>query len=844
MRRARSALQSRIVLVLALFLTTPAAAKDIDEARAAYVAAVVAAMEADGPLNALSKALISAEDELSIVRAAEEQALSSALTEPQAALLQAEATVRDLSAKEVTVLPRTAQATADAARLENELRSIARVAEDRAATLEDIKTQLTAALVSQQDLQSALAIEQTNLASVVATQQDIVQLQALARTAAGLQDPKLREYVWSTYSPRVLVRAVRNAFITSALGEIVHDADGAQSRVGNYSNRSSVWKFEDVPQGDTWLLWDSRTNGPLDLIRPRNDVFEQPVFLQIPVTRNTLVDALGLQRVEIADVGKSLWPTVGATTYDACLNRLVQGSEDGVIRQICQTLFPADARFEVQVINAPDISGRAILLSGGQARAYAELYRQHIADLRDLANGELPTLLLPAIQQGIQGQADEVARQVEDATKRVRVAETTAKKSSDTVERLQQAQDAGVAANASAAILDDKNIIAINARLTELQEELAKLKAEADREAATLAARRTVAADAVEAAQAVIDAESARVFKDWAARREQAQQAVGVASEALARGQKESANTQSLTKLEREHFLAALARDKVLRSVSFQRNQICLRLQNTSKHFVRLKIGKLHFREEAFPRIDLLDGISDGDFIFRGIKSGDEISFRNKYQEAVAGLPPTQAVQECSFISDPKAGELGRLFDSIGGFSQSGWDVELDVRFGTFNDTDKAINFVSNEVIFADELTAARDEASAAFLKVTAISDPSGSSSREPDEAPPELAPVSEVQADRETIAPDLAASGGSDERGNAPGIDDAADELLAIDRVIGRELQAALNSAGFSVGQPDGVIGPRSVKAITDWQAKQGFVASGALTRGQAAVLLGRDLP
>ena len=67
---------------------------------------------------------------------------------------------------------------------------------------------------------------------------------------------------------------------------------------------------------------------------------------------------------------------------------------------------------------------------------------------------------------------------------------------------------------------------------------------------------------------------------------------------------------------------------------------------------------------------------------------------------------------------------------------------------------------------------------------------------------------------------------------------------LLAIDRVIGRELQAALNSAGFSVGQPDGVIGPRSVKAITDWQAKQGFVASGALTRGQAAVLLGRDLP
>lgn len=827
MRRVRSALLSRIVLVVGLFLTTPAAAKDIDEARAAYVAAVVAAMEADGPLTALSTALIAAEDELSIVLAAEEQALSAALAEPQAALLQAEATVRDLSAKEVTVLPRTGQATAEVARLENDLRSIASVAEDRAAAVEDIKTQLTAALVRQQDLQSALAIEKTNLASVVATQQDIVQLQALARTAAGLQDPKLREYVWSTYSPGLLLGAVREAFIASAFGEIFRDGDGAQSRVGNYSNRSSAWKFEDVPQGDTWLLWDSRTNGPLDPIRPRNDVFEQPVLLQIPVTGNTLVDASGLQRVAIADVGKSLWPTVGATTYDACLNRLVQGIKDGVIRQICQTLFPADARFDVQVINAPDISGRAILLSGAQARAFAELYRQHIEDLRDLANGELPTLLLPAIQRDIQGWADEVARQVEDATKRVRVAETTAKKSSDTVERLRQAQDAGVAANASAANLDDKNIIAINARLTELQEELAKLKAEADREAATLAARRTVAADAVKAAQALIDAESVRIVKDWAARREQAQQAVGIASEALARGQKESANAQSLAKLEREHFLAALGRDKVLRSVSFQRDMICLRVQNSSKYYVTLKIGKLHFRGEAFPKMGLLDRISDGRYIFGGMKSGDKISFFNKYQERVAGLSPAQAVEECSYIRDPKAGELGRFFDSIGGFSQSGWDVELDVRFGTFNDTDKAINFVSDEVIFADELTAARDEASAAFLKVTAISDPPGSSSRETDEAPPQLVPAA-----------------GSDERGTAAGIADAADEVLAIDRVIGRELQAALNAAGFSVGQPDGVIGPSSVKAITDWQATQGFVTTGALTRGQAALLLGRDLP
>jgi peptidoglycan hydrolase-like protein with peptidoglycan-binding domain len=75
-------------------------------------------------------------------------------------------------------------------------------------------------------------------------------------------------------------------------------------------------------------------------------------------------------------------------------------------------------------------------------------------------------------------------------------------------------------------------------------------------------------------------------------------------------------------------------------------------------------------------------------------------------------------------------------------------------------------------------------------------------------------------------------------------GIDYADDEVIAIDRVIGRELQAALNAAGFYVGEPYGIIGPRSIKAITDWQSEEGFVATGTLTRSQAALLLGYNLP
>jgi hypothetical protein len=845
MIKARAVLRFQSALVLVLALSTPTAAKDVDEARAAYVAALAAAVKSDGPLTALSSALILAQDELSEIRAAEEQALSLALAGPQAALLEAEATARDLTAKGVPVSPRTTQAIIEADQLENERKAIASAAADRAATLADFEAQLTDALANQQDARVALATEQTDLTSAETAQQDISRLQELARTTAGLRDPKLREYVWSTNSPQSLVRATRQAFIKSAVGEIVGVGAGAQARYGEYSSLSTVWKVEDVPQGDAWLLWDSRTNGPLDLSQPRDDVFEQPVFLQIPVAGNTLIAAEDLQRVDIADVGGAPWPTVGGTAYDACLDRLAQESEDGAIRQICQTLFPADARFDLSVINAPDISGRAILLSGAQARAFAELYRQHLAGLLDLANGEVPALLLPAIQKEIRFRADTAARFVEDATKRLRVAETNAKTFSDKVTHLQKSKDAAVAANASAAIVDKQSVIEISARLTKLQEELAELRAEADRLAALHGARVAEAAEAVSAAQAEIDAARALVFEDWAARREQAEQAVGFAGEALARGQQESASMQSLTKLERERFLNELARGKIVRSVTFTPyGQICLRVQNNSKHYVTFRIGKLLFRGQAFPRMDLLDAISDGDWIFQGMKSGEVITFRNRYQEPVSGLPPAQEVEECSHLADPKAGELGRLFDSIGGFSQSGWDVELDVQFGTFRDTDKAIKLVSNEAIFVDELTAARTEASATYQKITVAAVPSAASSSGHDETTPLLAPANASGNGQTPSAPDLPVSGAPAERDLETGFGSAADEVLAFDRALGREVQAALNAAGFSVGQPDGVIGQRSVKAISDWQSKQGFAATGALTRGQATELLGRDLP
>ena len=238
--------------------------------------------------------------------------------------------------------------------------------------------------------------------------------------------------------------------------------------------------------------------------------------------------------------------------------------------------------------------------------------------------------------------------------------------------------------------------------------------------------------------------------------------------------------------------------------------------------------------------------------IFRNLKSGvvgnylseAKMSFYNRYREVVAGLPPSQSRKECTDINEPNEGELGRFFDSIGGFSESGWDVELDVQFGTFKDTDKEISFVSKEVIFADDLMSARNEAAQVFQNLTAESNTSVSISSERDRAQPDLETANGVQTDKGSINANQTTSIGSDKPNTVAGIDYAEEEVIAIDRVIGRELQAALNAAGFYVGEPDGIIGPRSIKAIADWQAKQGFVTTGTLTRIQAALLLGHNLP
>lgn len=55
----------------------------------------------------------------------------------------------------------------------------------------------------------------------------------------------------------------------------------------------------------------------------------------------------------------------------------------------------------------------------------------------------------------------------------------------------------------------------------------------------------------------------------------------------------------------------------------------------------------------------------------------------------------------------------------------------------------------------------------------------------------------------------------------------------------MGKPLAFRSSLISCSVGQPDGVIGPRSEKAIDEWQTSHGHVATGALTNRQVEELL-----
>ncbi len=75
------------------------------------------------------------------------------------------------------------------------------------------------------------------------------------------------------------------------------------------------------------------------------------------------------------------------------------------------------------------------------------------------------------------------------------------------------------------------------------------------------------------------------------------------------------------------------------------------------------------------------------------------------------------------------------------------------------------------------------------------------------------------------------------DEVKSLPGTE-ISEAAIGLDREKRRDLQLRLRTLGFDVGSVDGSIGPRSRRAISEWQTRHSIVASGYLTQQQYTLM------
>ena len=705
---------SKILIAFPLLIAfaSVAMANEVANARAAYINSLASALHQDPELTKLKTEVTEAQRELSSIQDSKKQALKDALMGPQAKLKAAEVTVEELAEQNLLEPLRIAVIPVEVTQLEQQLKKAIDAADRRKATIARLDTQLKEITRQQQDTASSLAAAEVSFASAKALLEDFNSVQTLALTSEGLQNPLLINYIWSSIPPTELLLAARGAFLKDVTALFESEKNITQFRFPT-SLSVNKWKFEDVPSGNAWLLWDVELNTFPEFQPQLIDLSEQFVFLRLVVSgnANTEVQAADLPRISMNDVDVSFWKINNGSEYDACLKRLAPSEAVSAIRKLCQKLFPSDARYDVDVFDKQGFGGTAILMSGAQTLAFTKIYQEYLGVLRGLATGELSVELLPFVQSEIFDYGDQIAQKVTNANEFFASVKRAYSTVNAKVVRLQKEKaDANLTDKAASA--EDLTIAAkVAERLAILQKELTFLENEHAQETASLANRQAASATALTAAEETIASAKIEVDQAWEARLQSASQAVVSAQQRLATAISENSSIKQETAKERRRYLRELARSEIELSLDIDYNKLCVNLRNVSGRYARVALATpwLFFRGKPWTRWADLDGISDGDYLFKELKKGPK--FRNKYSEVVTGLRPNGAFKECSFIQDPTAGKLGRYFDSIGGYKASYWDLKLDVQYGTFKNTDKAITMEARDKTYADELNSVITEA-------------------------------------------------------------------------------------------------------------------------------------
>ena len=101
---------------------------------------------------------------------------------------------------------------------------------------------------------------------------------------------------------------------------------------------------------------------------------------------------------------------------------------------------------------------------------------------------------------------------------------------------------------------------------------------------------------------------------------------------------------------------------------------------------------------------------------------------------------------------------------------------------------------------------------------------------------------VAQAELERMEVA-DLASASGTEVTQGKPvsvkrNVAQAYEAKLGLSKDDNRAVQEALNAKGYDVGQPDGAVGPRTRKAIADFQAAVSLPVTGVITKATAAAL------
>lgn len=759
---------SRIRSILALtflctFNATALHAQGIEEARNAYIDALITSFAAEAELHELRSDQSAADSTLNEIRSAIEAEEATAVANA-VARLQADRDAADQRVAEAMALAEAARTDMTRAREARESISAAveqipqdvqdiqaaitdgeaQIAEFDAAAaslaqeIEAIEARIANAQMAEQEKQQELADAQTMLGNMQADMDSLRYMAALATAPEGFDNVELAGWVRDNVPLLARLWVLRDSF-AAEFEAILEEDDAIAAPV-----QRGIMSVFGLPNGPSYLVWDARNNRPFD---PREtsagDYFENLAFLRVVIDGDVLVRDQDLERVAPDDVSRrDAWPDPAQSDFESCRDAFGV-SPTTWINQFCQAMHPESALFGLQVWLQNDSTTEAsvIILSGERAYFLVQRHAAHVEALRRTLEGEIPDAILPVLQEdfvrmeGLQqeqldNQSNLVARL--DRELGELAAESADLTLSHAVAEARQVQDQR---DTLAADLD-----AMRAELDALVANHAQRYAAnlAEAEAAEITAQRALenalaAESAASEALAAIDATmetvatNARsgVARAWQDRLAAATGASESAKVAMNAAETRLVASSSALVAARDSYASSLAAAAIERRVYFDLrfgSQICLQIRNISDHYVDVTVGDLRFREAVFPldRISLLAGIAESPneswtrFSTSNTGNGD-LSFPNRYREDIAGLQPGQIFDVCLLIADPAEGDLGRYFDQLGGFETVGWDIDLTVRLGTFVDTDRAITFIPSATVFAEQIATAVAEAREQF---------------------------------------------------------------------------------------------------------------------------------